>query len=255
VSHTGDRERGGNLSEIFVSYQGEGSHAGQKHLFVRFAGCNIRCRYCDTPESLTRVASYTIDYPMGGHQRRANPVTTAELAAVVEEVCRQDSGIAMLAITGGEPMVQAGFLNTWLRDHPPSLPCLLETNATLADGMGDLIDRLSVVSADVKLPSNSGERGLWEEHRRFLKACSSGVELYVKVPVDGATRPEEVAAAARLLRETVPAAKLFLQPVTELVSGRWQIVESRLLELLACAAAEMPVVGLMPQMHKLWGVK
>ncbi|MFP6625523.1 MAG: 7-carboxy-7-deazaguanine synthase QueE [Deltaproteobacteria bacterium] len=255
MAHTGDRGKGGNLSEIFVSYQGEGSHVGQKHLFVRFAGCNIRCRYCDTPESLTRVASCTIDYPMGEHEQRANPVTTAELAAVVEEVCRQDPGIGMIAITGGEPMVQAGFLKAWLNEYPPPLPCLLETNATLADGLGGLIDRLSVVSADVKLPSNSGERGLWEEHRRFLEACSSGVELYVKVPVDGATRPEEVAAAARLLRETVPGAKLFLQPVTEIGSGRWQIVESRLLELLACAAAEMPVAGLMPQMHKLLGVR
>ena len=39
------------LSEVFSSIQGEGLYVGDRHLFVRFAGCNLNCQYCDTPDS------------------------------------------------------------------------------------------------------------------------------------------------------------------------------------------------------------
>jgi len=54
------RGRGGNVSEVFVSFQGEGVHAGRRHLFVRLGGCPLRCRYCDTPESLVPTAQCRI---------------------------------------------------------------------------------------------------------------------------------------------------------------------------------------------------
>src|SRR5208282_2838076 len=37
------------INEIFASIQGEGLWIGQRHIFVRFQGCDIHCRYCDTP--------------------------------------------------------------------------------------------------------------------------------------------------------------------------------------------------------------
>ena len=36
------------VNEIFESVQGETTHAGRPCLFVRFTGCDLRCRYCDT---------------------------------------------------------------------------------------------------------------------------------------------------------------------------------------------------------------
>ena len=37
------------IAEIFRSLQGEGRLTGVESIFVRTAGCNLRCRYCDTP--------------------------------------------------------------------------------------------------------------------------------------------------------------------------------------------------------------
>ena len=37
------------IDEIFASIQGEGPWIGQRHIFIRFRGCDISCQYCDTP--------------------------------------------------------------------------------------------------------------------------------------------------------------------------------------------------------------
>lgn len=243
-----------NISEIFVSWQGEGPRVGEKHLFVRFAGCNIRCNYCDTPESLVPVERLRVDLPDGSTKEFANPVGAAQLSALVEECCRLDPAVAMIAITGGEPLVQHEFISEWLAHHAPPRPCLLETNAMLPGALAGVIEHVSVVSADIKLPSAGGERPMWDEHQYFLEACS-GSELYVKMPVDGATKPSEVARAARLVRETAGEAELFVQPICSADNDRWRISDEELERLVDAAAAELPRVRMLPQVHKLLGVR
>ena len=241
------------LSEIFASAQGEGAYAGQRHLFVRFAGCNVRCRYCDTPDALVRTADCTVDWPDGRRERLPNPVSAARLASIVSHWCARDPTVAMIALTGGEPMVQHAFLEEFLRDHRLQRPCLLETNALVSDGLERIVERLRVVSADVKLPSANGGTSHREEHRSFFARCD-GAELYAKIVVDERTPAEEVAAAAALLRDCAPRAKLFLQPMTDLRTDRWGISEAGLLRLAAVAARDGQV-WVRPQLHKMIGVR
>ena len=75
------------ISETFVSLQGEGTLAGVPSFFLRTSGCNMRCRWCDTP--------YTSWLPEG--ERRS----VADLVA--ESV---DSGVRHVVVTGGEPLLQ-----------------------------------------------------------------------------------------------------------------------------------------------------
>ena len=47
------------IKEIFESVQGEGSIVGFKQLFIRFCGCNLRCKYCDTDFLKSKSEEYT----------------------------------------------------------------------------------------------------------------------------------------------------------------------------------------------------
>ena len=43
------------MSEVFSAIQGEAALVGERQVFVRLTGCNIRCAYCDQPEALERA--------------------------------------------------------------------------------------------------------------------------------------------------------------------------------------------------------
>lgn len=51
------------IFEVFSSIQGEGKLIGRRQIFIRFAGCNLDCVYCDTPESkkATNGKEFSID--------------------------------------------------------------------------------------------------------------------------------------------------------------------------------------------------
>ncbi len=74
------------ISEIFYSLQGEGRLIGVPSAFIRTAGCNLRCRWCDTP--------YTSWRPEG---------KSWSVAKVLSEVNRYPT--RYVVITGGEPLL------------------------------------------------------------------------------------------------------------------------------------------------------
>lgn len=77
------------IAETFASVQGEGLLAGVPSFFVRVSGCNLRCRWCDTP-----YASWAPEGPV---------MTVDEVAGLVRE-----AGLSHVVLTGGEPMLFPG---------------------------------------------------------------------------------------------------------------------------------------------------
>jgi 7-carboxy-7-deazaguanine synthase len=229
----------GYVSEIFCSFQGEGLFAGRRHVFLRLAGCNLRCGYCDTPDSLERTGSCTVHDADGGERSLANPLGP--------------SGVNALAITGGEPLLQAGFLAEALAEIRPAVPVLLETNGTYPERLRTVLSFIDIVSMDVKLPSNSGEPASWREHRQFL-AASRGKTLYVKVPVDESTLDPEVEEAARLVGEEAPDVAFFLQPILS-PTARVCISAARLERFYDLASMHLADVRVLPQAHRFLGIR
>jgi len=245
----------GNISELFVSFQGEGSHAGRRQLFVRLGGCPLRCRYCDTPDSLVPVPVCRVLGP-DGERRRPNPLDVATLDAEVAALASAAPPLHALAVTGGEPLLQVDFLLAWLGARgPDGLPVLLETAGIWPDRLQRLLPLVAIVSLDVKCPSNTGERARWEEHQACVAAASAaGREVYVKVPVDDATAPEEVERGARLVATVDPRVPLFLTPLTEPAGTRLTIGAAALERLQAIASRVHPDVRVLPQLHKVLGI-
>ena len=248
------RAEAGNVSEIFVSFQGEGLHAGRRQLFVRLAGCPLRCRYCDTPESLVPVAECRILGP-DGPERRPNPLSPAILDEIVTRLAVVAPPLHAIAVTGGEPLLQADFLVAWLAARTTTLPILLETAGILPARLRRVLPWTTIVSLDFKCPSNTGERARWDEHEACLSAAvAAGRDVYVKMPVDGATAPDEVEHGARLLARTAPAVPLFLTPLTEPTTARLTIDVHGLERLHAVASRHVADVRVLPQLHKVLGI-
>ena len=123
-----------NVSEIFVSIQGESTLQGLACLFIRLAGCNLNCRYCDT-----------VYARKGG--------TEMTLSEIVKRV--DDSGIKYICITGGEPLLQMKTPELALKLLKRGYKVSIETNGTV-DASNLHNDILRVI--DIKCPG-SGEQG------------------------------------------------------------------------------------------------
>lgn len=242
----------GFLSELFVSFQGEGVHAGRRHLFIRMAGCNLRCRYCDTPHSLDRVPSFRVHRAGGAGADHANPVRVADLIDCLDPLIAQEGPIDGVAVTGGEPLLQSSFLAELLAEGTLPHPRLLETNGMLPERLEAVLPYIDVVSMDIKIPSNTGEPEFWDAHARFLRLAHP--KVYVKILVDSGTLPAEVARAAGLVQESAPGAPVFLQPITDTV-GRVDVNQATLGGLYATARRSVADVRVLPQAHKMLGIQ
>jgi len=243
----------GYLSEIFTSFQGEGAHVGRRHLFVRLAGCNLRCRYCDTPDSLVRTAAYAVYRADGAPSIEHNPVSAADLARTVGALIEQETPIDALALTGGEPLTQSEFLRAFLQAGRFRVPVLLETSGVLPHRLREVLPLVDIISMDIKPPSNTGEGAFWSEHAAFLDLAKTK-ELYVKVLVDETTTDEDVAHAASLLAPIEPAVPAFLQPIMD-PTGRPTISTARLTHLYVLARYHLATIRVLPQIHKLLGIR
>jgi 7-carboxy-7-deazaguanine synthase len=119
------------VSELFFSIQGESSYAGQPCVFIRLAGCNLRCTYCD--------AGYTYEEP--GHS-----MGTAEILGFVAGY-----PVFPVEVTGGEPLIQEEVYELLDGLLVAGRQVLLETNGSLP------LDRVPagvVKIIDIKCPDS-----------------------------------------------------------------------------------------------------
>lgn len=148
------------VSEKFCSIQGESTYAGLSCFFIRLAGCNLRCLYCDTPQAF-------------------DPGEEASVPDLVGEAA--GSMAAIVEITGGEPLLQDGFceLATALRDCTER-PVLVETNGSV--DIGVIPDEVIAI-VDVKCPG-SGEEGSFDTENLGRLRAQDEVKFVIRDRVD-----------------------------------------------------------------------
>jgi 7-carboxy-7-deazaguanine synthase len=122
------------IAEIFKSLQGEGKNQGKPCLFIRLAGCNLNCCWCDTA------------YARNGGMEMSPDM-------ILEQVWRTNP--SYVCITGGEPLLQADELEPLLISlHKRGTAIDIETNGTIDFRK---FQPYASVCMDVKCPS-SGEQ-------------------------------------------------------------------------------------------------
>jgi 7-carboxy-7-deazaguanine synthase len=181
-----------NVVEVFKSLQGEGPIAGQPCTFVRFAGCNLRCEWCDT------------EYAQDGSSSKL--ITEDELVLFMKGLREGDH----LVLTGGEPLLQQDYIPRLYSVLDEMVTIWYETNGTIKPS-AKIVDRCLthfVVSPKVGHVNKDALRALLERGAFFKfvigeKAWSVADALYLVELLDaplsdvwlmpeGATREEQI---------------------------------------------------------------
>ncbi len=139
------------IVEKFVSINGEAQAAGELACFIRFAGCNLDCSYCDTRWANTEHAPYEI-------------MSEEELYAYIKE-----TGVHNVTLTGGEPLMQetiGRLLRILARDD--TLRIEIETNGSISLEPYTDIGKNIVFTLDYKLPGSGMETHMLTDNYRYL---------------------------------------------------------------------------------------
>ena len=133
------------ITEIFLSIQGESTHAGRPCAFVRLTGCPMRCVWCDS------------EYTFTGGTRLSFDEILAEL---------KDFGCRLVEVTGGEPLAQKNVFPFIARLCDAGYEVLIETGGFVPT---EKVDARAALILDVKCPaSGESNRNHWAnlEHLR-----------------------------------------------------------------------------------------
>lgn len=143
------------ITEIFLSIQGESTHAGRPCSFVRLTGCPMRCVWCDSVYTFTGGEKFTFE---------------AILAKLKEFGCN------LLEITGGDPLAQKNVFPFVAMLCDLGYEVLIETGGFFST---EKVDERAKIILDVKCPaSGESERNHWANLER-LRADKDEVKFVI----------------------------------------------------------------------------
>lgn len=226
-----------NINEIFCSLQGEGRYAGTSTIFVRFSGCNLRCRYCDTKKALSssKFCKYEKLPFSGQFIKIKNNLTAQQIALLIKSI---KTTTRMISFTGGEPLLFPEVIKELISLLGPKYTYLLETNGTLYKNLKVLKNAIDIFSIDIK-------RGQEKNNIKFCKLLKNK-NKYLKIVLEDKLNPE-------ILVKTIKSCdcqEVYLQPEY----GK-KINNKKLEKLIYLLAKEKINFKYLPQLHKILKIK
>jgi len=216
------------VHSIFPSIQGEGPLVGTPSVFVRLAGCNLKCAWCDTDYSLSAVLNLD------------------EIARRIKDRRSGHSGVGKLVVlTGGEPLMQ-NVLPLIRRLRSEGYRIQIETNGTyLCEWAADLRPMTSTMDLTIVCSPKTPLQTEMEWDCEFWGRIVWKYVLSIKEGVDRDYIPLNVYRPPREHR-----GELFVQPMDEGDEDR------NAANLDLCVAASMAMgYRLGVQLHKVVGLE
>ena len=218
------------IHEIFYSLQGEGFHTGRPAVFVRFAGCNLRCPFCDTDFSMRQTMT-------------CEDIVRQALSLVPSSL---PDGRFLLVLTGGEPALQ---VDDTLIDalHEAGFYIAIETNGTRT--LPAAIDWITCSPKDAPVVLTQADelklvfrgqdverlyQGVKAQHY-FLQPCDLTFETSTQQSATPPTQPETLNAQSDTLTPQSPKTSTLRETIAYILSH--------------------PHWRLSLQMHKLTGIR
>jgi organic radical activating enzyme len=228
------------IIEIFSSFQGEGLLIGERQIFVRFAGCNLNCNYCDTNDSKSEESGVLM--------------TPREVSDEINRLLTPDC--KTISFTGGEPSLYPDFISEVSRDF--DLKVMLETNGTLSDNI-DSIERLDIVSLDIKLPEHFDgdfdEEIFLNEIQSLNLLMAKCINVYCKVVILPSTKINSFKGVVEKLSQNISSKsnlKIIIQPSSPL--DEWKDINFRLFDFSEIVGQYFEV-STIPQIHKILDIE
>jgi organic radical activating enzyme len=175
------------FTEVFKSQQGEARFAGFPQIFVRFnSGCYapdgkygfeytrpIKCKFCDEPQGSGnyREKCRIEETPnKRNFMTIPNPVSFDDMAQYILNLGVED--VHSVSLTGGEPTAFPDAIRALHNRIGDKVPFYLETNGIRPIELEEIIDCITYVVPDIKIPSVTGPNQVfWDLHKQFLDVC------------------------------------------------------------------------------------
>ncbi|MFZ0628986.1 MAG: 7-carboxy-7-deazaguanine synthase QueE [Nitrososphaeraceae archaeon] len=234
------------VSEIFTSIEGEGIFVGKKTLFIRFSGCHLKCRWCDTKYALPLDSGtdYQID--------EIKDLIIKELRPFTYKV----------NFTGGEPLLQTEAvieLADFVKKQT-NVETYLESSCFDSELFSKVLPYIDICKIEFKtddskvVEDEEYDNLILNEIKCLELAVESNKATYIKIVVTNSTNLESFKNLVYNISEKIKPSDilgLIIQPSF----GIDQPTVNKLLDTYDIVQPMFPEVRIIPQLHKEIGAK
>jgi len=233
-----------SLSEIFTSVEGEGIYFGTKTLFVRLAGCHLKCFWCDTPYALSMQDGREYDI--------------SDAIRLIDKNLVQNT--FKVNFTGGEPLLQHKAVYEMAKHlRNKGLRTYLESSCFSVERFKEILPLIDICKIEFKLSDSEvvdhehyGEL-LENELKCLEEAVKSKKTTYIKVVVSKLSDEKEFEELTKMIFERIGADDIkgfIIQPSY----GSSEPTMDHLFKFYDTVYPHYEQVRIVPQLHKVMGI-